>query len=308
MKARRCLAFLMGLVFSLLICKAALAQSQNKEKEQSSKAASQKAKQASQPSRQVCPPAQAPQLGPQLRSPSQPARTQSHTPSSQQVSSRSSGSLAQPYQPVAPPGSQVIGTHPSAQPNQQSHIELSGSKPLTPQKTGYQQPSTGPSAAKSSPISIKGSDVKVTKHVESTKEEWNNCVLFARSKVNLPKDRLLNSMEQKRAIINSQQPAVGDVAIISVPQVDKNHKVIGPDNGVGHVAVVKEYQNKTKNNPPGKVTITIEEANFNNYHQYKGKESTAGLQTRTVEGPSLEAVQKKLGIEGYYDPRVPVKR
>jgi len=92
-----------------------------------------------------------------------------------------------------------------------------------------------------------------------------NCVLYAKQQVpSLPTG--LWTLQNKRRIINSQQPSAGAVAII-------DNKV----NKWGHVAVVRKV------NPNG--TVTIQESNWGG----------CGIRFRT-NTPS------KLNILGYFKP------
>lgn len=100
------------------------------------------------------------------------------------------------------------------------------------------------------------------------------CVNFARSKVPSLPHNLFN-MDQKKAIINSQKPKEGSVAIIDV------------GNRVGHVAVVVDVDKKGK-----KKSITLEESNY----------PSSGVYRRKAAGRDIDELERELRIVGYFRP------
>lgn len=101
----------------------------------------------------------------------------------------------------------------------------------------------------------------------------DNCVLFARSRApSLPYG--LESWSSKRAIINSNSPRAGSVAIIQVR---------GSMAQYGHVAVVESVTTNS---------ITIVEANYGG----------PGIQRRRAVGRDASDAASQLGIVGYFRP------
>jgi hypothetical protein len=100
------------------------------------------------------------------------------------------------------------------------------------------------------------------------------CVDYARSRVrNLPSG--LFTMADKRAIINSNEPRAGSIAIIEVRG--------GQYRDVGHVAYVETV---TRN------SITISETNFGGRR----------FQQRTSTASTLREAERQLNIVGYFRP------
>jgi len=105
----------------------------------------------------------------------------------------------------------------------------------------------------------------------------NNCVLFLRQQrgVNLPAKNL-TTYASKLSIINAHSPRENSVAIIKTP---------GRNAGIGHLAEVTGLEQKD-----GKITMRLAEAN----------NPKRGYFERTITGDTVEEIQKKANIVGYY--------
>jgi len=125
------------------------------------------------------------------------------------------------------------------------------------------------------PLRSSGADSAVRKVGNGRND--NNCVLFLRQQrgIKLPAKNL-TSYASKVSIINASVPRERSVAIIKTP---------GRNAGIGHLAEVTAFEQEG-----GRVTMRLSEAN----------NPKRGYYERTITGDTLEEVQKKANIVGYY--------
>ena len=144
------------------------------------------------------------------------------------------------------------------------------SKPTNKKYQCVKQPTNAPCPLKSS------DEEPIIKKVGNGIND-NNCVLFLRKQrgIRLP-SKNLSSLSSKVSIINSHFPSTHSVAIIKTP---------GKNAGIGHLAEVLRFDEVN-----GKATMLLYEAN----------NPTRGYYERTITGHSLEEIQKKANIVGYY--------
>lgn len=127
------------------------------------------------------------------------------------------------------------------------------------------------------PCPLKSSDEEPTIKKIGNGTNDNNCVLYLREQrgIRLP-SKNLSSFSSKVSIINSHLPSTHSVAIIKTP---------GKNSGIGHLAEVVRFDKIN-----GKAMMLLYEAN----------NPTRGYYERTITGDSLEEIQKKANIVGYY--------